>query len=926
MDPRGTKVVPRSPCPPSPLGVGGFLCPRISDLKEGVAVKNRDSGMEGTLPTHYDPHAVEEKVYREWEEAGAFEAHVRPDRTPYTIMMPPPNVTSNLHVGHALDNTIQDVLIRKHRMQGYEALWQPGTDHAGIATQHVVSRHLQEERGLTRHDLGRERFIEEVWNWKDVYEASIIDQMRKLGFSADWSRLRFTMDEGLSRAVRHVFVSLYEKGHIYRGHYMINWCVECRTALSDIEVEHEERNGNLYYVRYPVPEGGPDAYITVATTRPETILGDTAVAVHPDDDRFAHLVGLTAVVPMVDRPVPIIADAAVDPEFGTGAVKITPFHDPNDFEMGNRLELDRVQVIGEDGLMTEDAGSRYRGLDRFEARERIVGDLRDADLLVKVEAHVHAVGECHRCNTVVEPLVSRQWFVSMKELSRPAVEAVEDGRVTFVPERFGRIYLHWMQNIRDWCISRQLWWGHRIPAWYCDACEEIVVSRENPVACPHCGGFLQQDPDVLDTWFSSALWPFSTLGWPEETPEMDYFYPTDVLVTGWDIIPFWVARMIFSGLEHVGEKPFHTVLIHGLVLDPEGRKMSKSLGNGVDPLDVVERYGADALRFSLLFGNSPGNEMRFFWERVEAGRNFANKLWNACRFILMNLDGDPGVGEETIELRPEDRWILGRLRDTVEDVGTYMDSYQLGEALRSMYDFAWSEFCDWYIEMAKIRLGDGAPDASRRAARHTLVRVFGDILRLLHPVMPFVTEEMWASLPGRESMLIQAPWPEAEDYAPADENLGVDLLQDVVRTIRNLRAEVNIPPGTRVPVTLASSPGAREVFETFETALRELAGVGDLSLEGEDLSRPEQALTGVAGEVQVFLPLEGVVDLEKERERLGRRLEEAESNLHRSQRKLEDEKFRTRAPAEVVGRERERLADVQKEIEHLQRRLEELKS
>ncbi len=887
----------------------------------------QDKPGEASLPTHYDPHEVEERIYARWEADGSFRAHVNTERTPYTIMMPPPNVTSNLHVGHALNNTIQDVLIRKHRMQGYEALWQPGTDHAGIATQHVVSSHLQKEQGLTRHDLGRDAFEREVWKWKDVYEASIINQMRKLGFSADWTRTRFTMDEGLSRAVRRVFVDLYRNGHIYRGQYMINWCVGCRTALSDIEVEHEDRVGALYHVSYMVPDGGPGAHIPIATTRPETILGDTAVAVHPEDERFAHLVGGTAIVPLVDRPVPIIADEAVDPGFGTGAVKITPYHDPNDFEMGQRRGLDRIQVMDEEGVMTEASGDRYTGLDRFEARQRVIEDLREQELLIKTEEHTHAVGECHRCHTVVEPLISRQWFVAMKDLAGPAIRAVQDGSVTFVPERFGRIYLHWMENIRDWCISRQLWWGHRIPAWYCTSCEEVIVEEQAPEACPTCGGDVYQDEDVLDTWFSSALWPFSTLGWPDPTPEMDYFFPTDVLVTGWDIIPFWVARMIFSGLEHLGEAPFHTVLIHGLVLDAEGRKMSKSLGNGVDPLDVVEQYGADALRFSLLFGNAPGNEMRFLWDRVEAGRNFANKLWNACRFTLMNLDEEFDPSHCPDVLWPEDSWILGRLAETVQRVESGFESYQLGEALRTMYDFAWSEFCDWYIEMAKIRMNDALEPASGRAARYTLVRVLGDTLKLLHPIIPFVTEEMWSALPDRQTTLIEAQWPRASDYAGlGDAETGMATLQDVVRTIRNLRAEVNLPPATSVPVILSATGDARDVLHTFEHLIHALARVSELDIRDEDSGRPKQALTGVAGNIQVFLPLEGVIDVAAERDRLSKKRDEALGHLDRSERKLADDNFRTRAPEAVVEREKARRDELRAEVEHLELRIRELES
>ncbi len=851
---------------------------------------------------------------------------VDPDQKPYTIMMPPPNVTDILHVGHALNNTLQDVLIRKHRMEGMNALWQPGTDHAGIATQRMVELSLR-EKGLDRHQLGREKFVSETWTWKEKKESNIIGQLERLGASPDWDRTRFTLDEGLSKAVREVFVRLYEKGLIYRGDYLINWCTDCTTALSDIEVEHADREGHLYHVRYRVKEGGS---FTVATTRPETILGDTAVAAHPDDERFRDLVGKTAVIPLVNREVPVIADVLVDPEFGSGLVKVTPGHDPNDFEMGERAGLEVIQVIGEDGRMTESAGEPYAGLDREEARRRVIADLEELGILEKIESHHHAVGTCYRCDSVVEPLVSTQWFVHMEPLARPAAEAVRDGRVNFVPERFSRVYLNWMDNIRDWCISRQLWWGHQIPAWYCNVCDEIIVAREDPRRCSDCGSDdLTRDPDVLDTWFSSALWPFSTQGWPEETEEMGHFFPGDVLVTGWDIIFFWVARMIFASLEFTGDIPFDDVLIHGLVLDSEGRKMSKSLGNGVDPLEVVDQYGADALRFCLLFGNTPGNDLRFHWDRVEAGRNFANKLWNATRFVAMNLDDEftpTSAAEMEDSLELEDRWLLHRLSETAEAVSDHFDRYQLGEALREIYDFSWSEYCDWYIELAKTRL-NGDDGTSRQVAQGVLWIGLEAIFRLLHPFMPFVTEEMWQALPHRGDALIVARWPAAEEFLCDPEARDeMVALMDVIRCVRNLRSEVNLPPSQQVSIEVLAPEGPRKRLQGAQQYMRHLAGVHEMKLMAEDGAQPRQALAGVAGDVRVFLPLRGVIDLEREVARLQKKLKEATDLAERSKGKLGNQNFVDRAPEEVVQKERVRLVDLESEISHLQRRLREIRS
>jgi len=871
-----------------------------------------------TLPKVYDPAATEGKIYQYWLDQGLFRAEVRPEREPFTIVIPPPNVTGNLHMGHALNNTLQDILIRWRRMQGYETLWVPGMDHAGIATQIKVEEQLARE-GLSRHDLGREEFIDRVWDWKEKYGGQIINQLKRLGASCDWSRQRFTLDQGCSRAVRQVFVNLYEKGLIYRGDYIINWCPECHTALSDIEVEHEDKDGKLYYVRYPL-EGG-DGFLTVATTRPETILGDTAVAVHPEDTRYRDVVGKFAVLPLVGRRIPIIQDDYVDPEFGTGAVKVTPAHDPNDFTMGERHNLEKVVVIDQKAMMTEEAG-RFKGMDRYQCRRAVVEELKRQGYLVKVEKHTHAAGHCYRCHTVVEPLISRQWFVRMKPLAGPAIKAVQEGRIRFIPDRFSKVYLHWMENIRDWCISRQLWWGHRIPAWYCQECGETTVALEDP-RCSSCGSAdLVQDPDVLDTWFSSALWPFSTLGWPDETPEMDYFYPTSVLVTGYDIIFFWVARMIFSGLQHAGEIPFRHVLIHGIVRDEQGRKMSKSLGNGVDPLEVIERYGADALRFTLSTGNAPGNDMRFYWERVEGSRNFANKIWNAARFVLMNLEGfTPSAPAGEVAL--EDRWILSRFNETVRAVTRFMEIYELGEAARVIYDFLWSEYCDWYIELVKPRLNRDDNPGDRQAARHTLWYVLERTLRLLHPFMPFITEEIWQSLPHEGTSIMVAPWPKFDpEKVDREAEKRMETVMGVVRSIRNIRAEMNVAPHRRVPVTL--HPSSDEAAATVDQAaglIENLGRVSHLRIERDGAVKPEQAMTAVVPGVEVFMPLKGMVDIDRELERIREEMTKVLEELKQSEQKLKNENFVTKAPAEVVEKERVRKKECEEKLSALKERL-----
>ncbi len=877
--------------------------------------------MEKNIPTVYDPAAVEEKWYKFWEDNGLFHAEPDTGKKPYSIVIPPPNVTGQLHMGHALDNTLQDVLIRFRRMQGREALWMPGSDHAGIATQIKVEEVLAKE-GVSRYDLGREKFIDRVWDWKHEYGSRIINQLKRLGASCDWPRERFTMDEGCSAAVREVFVSLYEKGLVYQGNRITNWCPRCNTALSDIEVEHEEQPGNLYHVRYPL-EGQPGEYVTVATTRPETILGDTGVAVHPDDARYKGLVGQYLILPIVGRRMPIVADEYVDPSFGTGAVKVTPAHDPNDFDMGLRHDLPQVVVIAPNGTMTAEAG-KYAGMDRYECRKAIVSDLKDGGFLVKIDEHVHAVGHCQRCATVVERLGSKQWFVRMQPLAEPAIAAVVDGRIKFVPERFTRVYINWLENIRDWCISRQIWWGHRIPAWYCEKCGETVVSRKDITSCPKCGGKVEQDPDVLDTWFSSALWPFSTMGWPQKTRELAYFYPTSVLVTGYDIIFFWVARMIFMGLEFMKDIPFEHVFIHGLVRDAEGRKMSKSLGNGIDPLEVIEKYGADTLRFTLMTGNTPGNDMRFYWERVESSRNFANKIWNASRFVLMNLEGfDPAAvpGEFTLA----DRWILSRYAKTADEVTANLEKFELGEAARSLYEFIWSEYCDWYIETAKARLYDKDDARGRATAQYVLWYVLGNTLKLLHPFMPFISEAVWQHLPHEGESIVRAAWPVPDENLLDDRaEAAMGAVMETVKAIRNMRAEVNVPPGKKSEVILLATDELAGVLAANSQYIRTLAAAETVTVLPQTAAKPENAMTAVVSGVEVYLPLKGLIDVEKETARLNKEREGLEKELARVAGKLANESFVAKAPTEVIEKERakereygEKLAAISERLAYL---------
>ncbi|HHW55717.1 MAG TPA: valine--tRNA ligase, partial [Firmicutes bacterium] len=847
-----------------------------------------------------------------------FRPTIDPEQEPFTIVIPPPNVTGALHMGHALDNTIQDVLIRWKRMTGVPTLWLPGTDHAGIATQARVVESLAQE-GLTPQDLGREKFLERTWQWKEQYGGRIIEQLKRLGASCDWSRERFTMDEGCSRAVREVFVSLYEKCLIYRGNYIINWCPQCGTAISDIEVEHEETEGKLWHFRYPLVDG--DGYVTVATTRPETILGDTAVAVHPEDERYRDLVGKKLVLPGVGRQIPIVADPYVDPEFGSGAVKVTPAHDPNDFLIGLRHGLEQVVVMAPDGTMNENAG-KYQGMDRLECREALVADFDREGYLVKVEDHLHAVGHCSRCDTTIEPLLSKQWFVRMKPLAEPALEAVRQGQIRFVPERFTKIYCDWLENIRDWCISRQLWWGHRIPVWYCQDCDEIIASREDLNQCPHCGGEVEQDPDVLDTWFSSALWPFSTLGWPDATEDLNYFYPTSVLVTGRDIIFFWVARMIFMGLEFMQEEPFREVLIHGLVLDSQGRKMSKSLGNGIDPLEVIEEYGADTLRFMLMTSTTPGNDMRFYWERVENCRNFANKIWNASRFALMNLtDFQPeGIEEDQLAYSMADRWILSRLNRTIARVTEELEEYQLGEAATTLYEFIWGEFCDWYIEMIKPRLYAKEDGEGRRTSQYVLWKVLETTLRLLHPFMPFITEEIWQHLPHGGPSICVAPWPEAGDTDPAVEE-EMERIMAVIRGVRNIRAEMNIPPGKKVPVVIQAPAGLQSQLEAGIPYITQLAGVGTVTMQEPVTEKPRQAAAAMVGGVEVYVPLEGLIDIDKEIARLRKEEQNLVKEVERVTKKLQNENFLAKAPAEVVAKEREKEKEYREKLAKVRERI-----
>jgi valyl-tRNA synthetase len=834
--------------------------------------------------------------------------------------MPPPNVTGSLHLGHAMDNTLQDILTRFKRMQGYNTLWVPGTDHAGIATQAKVEEQLAKE-GTSKHELGREKFLERVWAWKEEYGGTITRQLRKLGASCDWSRERFTMDEGCSRAVREVFVKLYEKGLIYRGNYIVNWCSKCHTTISDIEVEHNEREGQLWHIRYPAKDGGEG--VIVATTRPETMLGDVAVAVHPEDERYRELIGKTVILPLMDREIPIIADDYVEREFGTGAVKITPAHDVNDFEMGLRHNLEQINILNSDATINENGG-KYQGLDRYEARKQVVKDLEALGYLVKVEPHTHALGECYRCSTVIEPRVSKQWFVKMKPLAEPAIKVVLDGLLEFVPERFARIYIGWLENIRDWCISRQLWWGHRIPVWYCQDCGAEICTLEDPTKCPKCGSTqLEQDPDVLDTWFSSALWPFSTLGWPEETAELKQFYPTSVLVTGRDIIFFWVARMIFMGLEFQKEVPFHEVMIHGLILDSQGRKMSKSLGNGVDPIEVINQFGADTLRFMLITGNTPGNDLRFHFEKLEATRNFLNKIWNASRFVLMNLEDF--TAKPRGELQPADKWILSRYEDTAQKVTAALERYDLGEAGRLLYEFIWNEYCDWYIELTKKRLYNKEKPEERHTAQSVLMEVLEGTLRLLHPFMPFLTEEIWQHLPVEGESIMLSSWPEVNGYRDEQAEKDMLVLMDVIRAVRNIRAEVNVAPGRKADLLLvAPQEKTALVLEKGLEDIKQLASGEKITILAKMDKKPPQSASAVLDEVTVYLPLKGLLDLDKEIAKIRKEINTALQEQKRLEGKLNNPGFISKAPVEVVAKEKEKLEALLSRLQSLKIRLSDL--
>ncbi|MHC1715892.1 MAG: valine--tRNA ligase [Acidaminococcaceae bacterium] len=879
---------------------------------------------EHNIPKVYDPASVEKKWYEYWEKNGYFHAEVEKDKEAFSIVIPPPNITGQLHMGHALDNTLQDILIRWHRMLGHNTLWMPGYDHAGLATQIKVEEVLKKEEGKTRYDLGREEFLKRVWAWKEQYGDHIINQLKCLGVSCDWERKRFTMDEGCSEAVREVFVSLYEKGLIYQGSRITNWCVNCNTALSDIEVEHEDEAGHLWHIRYPVVEE-EGTYLTIATTRPETMLGDTAVAVNPEDERYGHLVGKTLRLPLTDRIIPIIADSYVDLEFGTGAVKITPAHDPNDFEMGMRHNLESIVVIGMDGYMTAEAG-KYAGQERYECRKNLVRELDEQGFLVKVEEHNHAVGHCQRCRTVVEPLVSKQWFVKMTPLVQAAVDCVEDGRTQFVPERFTKTYTGWMDNIRDWCISRQIWWGHRIPVWYCEDCGEVIASRTDITVCPKCGGKLRQDEDALDTWFSSALWPFSTMGWPKKTELLEQFYPTSVLVTGYDIIFFWVARMLIMGMEFMKEIPFEKVFIHGLVRDSQGRKMSKSLGNGIDPLEVIDKYGADTLRFMLITGNTPGNDMRFYWERVDATRNFANKIWNASRFVLMNMEGY----DHEAKLAPytlADKWILSRLSHTEKEVTDLLGRFELGEAGRLVYEFIWGEFCDWYIELAKPRLYNKENAEERATAQHVICEVLSSSMKLLHPYMPFITEEIWQCLPHEGDSIMVAAWPKSdENLFDAEAEAAMNAIMEAIKAIRNMRAEVNVAPGKKVPAILLVADELQQVVADNQSYIKLMASVDELSILPADGDKPENAMAAVTKGIEVYLPLKGLIDIEKETQRLNKELDGMTKEIGRIEGKLNNEGFLAKAPAEVVEKEKTKAQEIAVKMQAIQERLTYLKN
>ena len=868
------------------------------------------------LPKVYEPQQVEKRIYDMWVNGGYFHAEPNPEKKPFTIMMPPPNVTGQLHLGHAFDETIQDVLIRYKRMQGFEALWMPGYDHAGIATQIKVEEKLREQ-GLTRFDLGREKFLEQVWDWKNQYGNRIIEQLKTLGCSCDWDRLRFTMDDICARAVREVFCNLYEKGLIYKGKRIINWCPTCTTALSDAEVEYEEKPGHLWHIRYPVK--GTDEFITVATSRPETMLGDSGVAVNPADERFAHLIGKTAVLPLVGREIPIVADEYVELGFGTGAVKMTPCHDPNDFEVGLRHNLEQILIL--DGEAKIINGGKYNGMDRYEARKAIVADLDAEGYLVKIEEHGHNVGTCYRCHNDVEPLASDQWFVKMEPLAKEAIRVVEEGEVKFVPDRFSKTYLNWMTNVRDWCISRQLWWGHQIPAWYCADCGHTTVSREDATVCEKCGSaHIERDPDVLDTWFSSALWPFSTLGWPENTKELEYFYPTDVLVTGYDIIFFWVARMIFSGCEQMGKFPFHTVFIHGIIRDSQGRKMSKSLGNGVDPIEVINEFGADALRFNIITGNSPGNDMRYFPERCEAMRNFANKLWNASRFVMMNLSIEKNELPGTLAL--EDKWILSKFNRLAKEVCDNIDSYELGVAASKIYDFIWDDFCDWYIELTKTRLY-GEDEAAKLGAQKVLLYVLTEMLKILHPFMPYITEEIFQALPhdGEAIMIQDYPTFKEELNFTADE-ANMEMVMDAIKAIRSRRAEMNVPPSKKAHVIVVTDKA--DTFNAGIPFIIKQAYASSVEVVAEVPANVDGMVNVVTNECKMYMPMAELVDIEKEKERINKELDKARKEVEGQTKKLQNEKFLSKAPEAVLQKEKDRLARAEALIANLEESLKKL--
>ena len=882
--------------------------------------------MSKELAKTYDPKGIEDRIYQNWLDKKYFHAEVDRSKKPFTIVMPPPNVTGQLHMGHALDNTMQDILIRYKRMQGYNALWQPGTDHAAIATEVKVIQKLKEQ-GIDKNDIGREEFLKHAWEWKEEYGGRIVNQLKKLGSSADWDRERFTMDEGCSKAVEEVFVKLYNRGYIYKGSRIINWCPVCKTSISDAEVEHVDQDGFFWHINYPIV-GEEGRFVEIATTRPETLLGDTAVAVNPEDERYQDLVGKMLKLPLTDREIPVIADSYVDKEFGTGCVKITPAHDPNDFEVGKRHNLPEINIMNDDATINE-LGGKYAGMDRYEARKAMVADLDALGLLVKVVPHTHSVGTHDRCKTTVEPMIKPQWFVKMQEMAKPAIEALKKNELNFVPDRFDKIYLHWLENIRDWCISRQLWWGHRIPAYYCDECGEVVVAKEMPKVCPKCGcTHFKQDEDTLDTWFSSALWPFSTLGWPDKTEDFDYFYPTDVLVTGYDIIFFWVIRMVFSAIEQTGKVPFHHVLIHGLVRDSQGRKMSKSLGNGIDPLEIIDQYGADALRLTLITGNAPGNDMRFYMERVEASRNFANKVWNASRFIMMNLEKAEVPGEmPKDQLTAADKWILSKVNTLAKEVTENMDKYELGIAVQKVYDFIWEEFCDWYIEMVKPRLyNDG--DTTKSAALWTLKTVLVNALKLLHPYMPFITEEIFCTLQSEEESIMISKWPEfTKEWHFVEDEAAVEMIKEAVRGIRNVRTGMNVPPSKKAKVFVVSeSENVRNTFENGKVFFATLGSASEVTVQADRSGIDEDAVSAVLPEAVIYMPFAELVDIDKEIERLQKEEQRLTKELARVNGMLSNERFMSKAPESKVAEERAKLEKYSQMMDQVKERLTHLQA